>query len=298
MDKQELAKHIDSALSEEFDSIVLAEFCSQPKLAMKSIETAYKYDIEYSPPEIWRRIKVDIEQNVTFAKMVTKDNAPPAADITISGSFTHMKGQMWFSFTDFCAIFFPRDRFQATGEWQKTLKANIKTLREDLANLYERDISIAISSEEERNKAAHFWEKPEHTLKQQFYVSAYPIVKKIVERAVPEITLGARWGSDSPYQRFKEPEKWALISFRATKRQQVDIVQFVEGKRLRFKCALIDLGFLENGYGKVAKIREVISQDVALDAPSEKILRFQSDFMARVLKELPILLEAQKTAVR
>lgn len=292
MKKQELDKFVDSELLEEFDALVFSGFCSKPEVPIKSIETTNRYNVGYEPQDVWRRIKVDIEQNVTFAKVVTKGNTYPPVSITIAGSFTHLKGQRWFSFTDFCSIFLPQDRFEVTGDWKKTLNANLRVLRNEVSHLYERDICVSISNENSQEKKPPFWEQIETTLKHQFYASAYPIIKSVVERAVPDITLGARWGSDSPYQRFKEAEKWALISFRYTKRQQIDIVQFVEAKKIRFKCARMDLGFLENGYGKVAKIREMISMEVDINASSEKIQRAQSEFLSRVLKDLPSFMEA------
>lgn len=291
MEKQDLNKSIDFKLLEEFDAIILSDFCSKPGLAIKSIETSNKHNIGYEPKDVWRRIKVDIEQNVSFAKVITQENTYPPVSITIAGSFTNLKGQKWFSFTDFCSIFFPDDRFEVTGDWQKTLKANLKVLSEELPNLYEREICVSIFNEEAREKIPNFWERSERTLRHQFYASAYPIVKMIVEKAVSDITLVARWGSDSPYQRFKDPDKWALISFRYTKRQQIDIVQYVESKKIRFKCALLDLGFLENGYGKVAKIKEVISTEVDSGGGPEKIVQAQSDFLARVIKDLPGLIK-------
>jgi len=287
--KRQLDQNIDHELIEEFDSIVMSDFCSSPDLNIKSIEVSNKHNIGQESKDVWRRIKVDIEQSVSFSKVVTQGNTYPPVSITVTGTYASLKGARWFSFTDLCAIFFPQDRFEVTGDWKKTLKANLRVLSEELPNLFAKDIIVTISPEKDKEKGLEFWESSAVDFKYQFYVSAYPILRLIVEKAVLEITMVARWGSDSPYQRFRDRDKWALISFRPTKRQQIDIVQYVEGKKVRYKCALLDLGFLENGYGKVAKIKEVISVDVDLGSDSEKLARVQTDFLARVLKELPNL---------
>lgn len=290
MEMQDLERSIDRALSEEFDSIVMRDFCSKPGLEVKSIETSYKHNVGYEPNDVWRRIRVDLEQSVSFAKVVTQGNDYPLVSITIAGTGSHLKSHKWFSFTDLCAIFLPTDRFRETEDWKKTFQANLHTLSNDLPNLYEREIHVSIAGEDPRDQIPNFWEQEATSIKHKFYASAFPILKTVVEKGVPDITIAARWGSDSPYQRYKDPQKWALLSFRYTKRQQVDVVQYIEGRKLRFKCALLDLGFLENGYGKVAKIKEVISTDVDTSTGQENILRVQSEFLARVARELPAIL--------
>ncbi|WP_413288181.1 hypothetical protein [Bdellovibrio sp. HCB337] len=290
MEMRELEQSIDRSLTDEFDAIVTKEFCSKPGIEIKSIETSNKHNIGYEPNDVWRRIRVDLEQSVTFAKVVTQGNDYPPVSITISSSAPPTKGTKWFSFTDLCAIFLPQDRYRVTGDWRKTFQANLQTLSLDLPNLYETDIHVSIAGEDPREQVPNFWEQEATSLKHKFYASAYPILKTVVAKGVPDITIAARWGSDSPYQRYKDPVKWALLSFRYTKRQQVDIVQYVEGRKIRFKCALLDLGFLENGYGKVAKIKEVISMDVDTVSGEENVLRVQGDFLARVAKELPAIL--------
>lgn len=291
MEMQELEQSTDRQLADEFDAIVMQDFCSIPGLEIKSIEASYKYNIGYENREVWRRLRVDLGQSLSFAKVVTNDNhGDPAAMISISGVLPHLKTYKGFSFTNLCAIFLPQDRYLVTKDWKKTFKANLKSLNTDLPRLYQQEIQVSIAGEDLREQIPDFWNRDDESLKSQFYASSYPILKAIVAKGVSEISIAARWGSDSPYQRYKDPEKWALLSFRYTKRQQVDIVQYLESKKIRFKCALLDLGFLENGYAKVAKMKELISSDVSLATGEENVRRVQSDFLARVYKELPLVL--------
>ncbi|MGZ3745025.1 MAG: hypothetical protein ACXWRA_14685, partial [Pseudobdellovibrionaceae bacterium] len=54
----------------------------------------------------------------------------------------------------------------------------------------------------------------------------------------------------------------------------------------KFRCALLDLGFLENGYGKVAKIKELISIEIPSDSGMDRISVIQADFLNKVLKQV------------
>jgi hypothetical protein len=278
MQKQELDKLIDQKLSDEFDSIIFNDFYSKAALSVTQLTTSNEYI--FGPSTfVSRSIEVVLQQKVSFSKIVSEEGLNTPAEIQIEGCIPQSPHR--FSMTKLCSIFLPEDKFEVSKDWKKTLCANLQVLSVDLANLCEREISVSISGEDPR----------ELTPSQKFYAQIYPILKLIIAKAVPEIAIGARWGSDSPYQRFLKSDHWALFSFRISKRQQIDIAQYTELKKIKLRCALLDLGFLENGYGKVAKIKELISAELPSDSSMDKITAAQAGFVAKVSKQVSELVK-------
>ncbi|MGZ3795726.1 MAG: hypothetical protein ACXVB1_05155 [Pseudobdellovibrionaceae bacterium] len=281
--KRELDKLIDQQLSDEFDSIIFNDFCLKAESSAKHLLTSLKY--MFTPQAfVLRSIEVALHQKISFSKIVSGEASANPARIQIEGGTSQNKNQ--FSITDLCAIFLPEHKFEITKDWQKTLRANLQVLSSDLEGLCGRKILVSIARDETKTLRSEFWNQMEMSPTQQFYAHAYPILKLIVSKGVPEISIAARWGSDSPYQRFLKSPHWALFSFRISKRQQIDIAQYTELKKIKFRCALLDLGFLENGYGKVAKIKELISIEIPSDSGMERISVIQADFLNKVLKQV------------
>jgi hypothetical protein len=286
--KNELDKLIDQKLSDEFDGIIFNDICSKLGSSAKHLTTGIEYFFG-SHPFVLRSIKVDLLQKMSFSKELTAEGRNRPAEIQIEGSSPQCKHR--FSMTDLCSIFLPEHKFEVTKDWKKTLRANLEVLNSDMESLYEREISVSISGEDPKSQVSNFWGHIETTPRHKFYALAYPILKFIVSRAVPEISIAARWGSDSPYQRFLKSDHWSLLSFRISKRQQIDIAQYSELKKIKLRCALLDLGFLENGYGKVAKIKELISVEIPNDSTTDKISSTQAEFFTKALKQISELVK-------
>lgn len=286
--KNELDKLIDQKLSDEFDGIIFNDICSKLGSSARHLTTGIEYFFG-TPPFVLRSIKVDLLQKMSFSKELTLEGRNRPAEIQIEGNSPQFKHR--FSMTDLCSIFLPEHKFEVTKDWQKTLRANLQVLNSDMESLYEREISVSISGEDPKSQVSNFWSHIETTPRHKFYALAYPILKFIVSRAVPEISIAARWGSDSPYQRFLKSDHWSLLSFRISKRQQIDIAQYSELKKIKLRCALLDLGFLENGYGKVAKIKELISVEIPNDSTMDKISSTQTEFFTKALKQISELVK-------
>jgi len=282
MQMQELGKSIDQVLSDEFDAVILSEFCTKVQSPIHFLRTSHDYNLNVSPAAVTRSIEIFAPQKICFAKIVSGEGHDEPAQITIQDP--SVPGRYKFSFNELCAVFFPESRHRITDNWKKTLALQLQILTSELGNLFEKEIVVSVANSDPRNPP--FWEQMDLVPKLHFYTLSSSILKFIVSKGVSEITVAARMGSDSPYQRFMNTEHWALLSFRIGKRQQIDIAQYTDAKRIRMKCALLDLGFLENGYGKVARIKELISIDIPSDSKSEKIAETQEDFVERVLKQI------------
>ncbi|HEY8270240.1 MAG TPA: hypothetical protein VIG33_05085 [Pseudobdellovibrionaceae bacterium] len=286
--KQELDKLIDQQLSNEFDGIILNDFCAKAESSAKYLLTSLKYFFG-QPAFVSRSLEILVHQKISFSKTVSGEGCAHPVKILIEGNSSQSKLQ--FSLTDLCSIFLPEHKFEITKDWQKTLRENLQVLNSDLKGLCERKIAVSIGGGEIKAPGLDFWGQIEMTPTHRFYAQAYPILKHIVSKGVPEISIAARWGSDSPYQRFLKSDHWSLFSFRISKRQQVDLAQYTELKKIKLRCALLDLGFLENGYGKVAKIKELISIEIPSDSSTDKISTIQLDFFAKVLKQMSELVK-------
>ncbi|MBS1970727.1 MAG: hypothetical protein JSU04_10485 [Bdellovibrionales bacterium] len=286
MQMQELGKSIDQVLSNEFDAVILEEFCSKVQSPIHFLRTSHEYNLDVAPAAVTRTIDIFAPQKVSFAKIVSGDGHEDSAQITIQDPGNQCRYK--FSFNELCAVFYPEARFRITDSWKNSLAVHLGILTSDLTNLFKKEIVVSIANSDPRNPP--FWEQMELVPKLSFYALSSEVLKLIVSKGVPEITVAARVGSDSPYQRFMNTDHWALLSFRIGKRQQVDIAQYTDAKRIRMKCALLDLGFLENGYGKVARIKELISIDIPSDSSKEKIEATQEDFIERVLKQIAVYL--------
>lgn len=286
MQMQELGKSIDQVLSDEFDAVILEEFCSKVQAPIHFLRTSHEYDLEVVPASVTRTIDIFAPQRICFSKVVSGDGHDDPAQISIRDPGEHSRYK--FSVNDLCAVFYPEARFRVTQNWKKSLAIHLGIMTSDLSNLFKREIVVSIANSDPRNPP--FWEQIEQGPKLSFYSLSSEILKLAVAKGVPEITVAARTGSDSPYQRFMNTDHWGLLSFRIGKRQQVDIAQYTDAKRIRMKCALLDLGFLENGYGKVARIKELISIDIPFDSTKEKIEVAQEDFVERVLRQIAVYL--------
>lgn len=282
MQMQELGKSIDQVLSDEFDVIILDEFCSKVTSPIHFLRTSHEYNLDVAPASVARTIDIFAPQRICFTKTVSGEGHDDPAQVMIQDPGTH--GRYKFSLNDLCAVFYPEARFRVSENWKNSLAVYLGILTADLSNLFKKEIVVSIANSDPRNPP--FWQQMELVPKLSFYSHSVDILKFIVDKGVPEITISARVGSDSPYQRFMNTDHWALLSFRIGKRQQVDIAQYTDAKRIRMKCALLDLGFLENGYGKVARIKELISIDIPSDSSKEKIEATQTDFAERVLKQI------------
>lgn len=282
MQMQELGKSIDQVLSDEFDAVILQEFCSKVQATIHLLRTSHEYNLEVKPATVARLIEIYAPQKVSFSKTVSAEGHDEPAKITVQDPSAQCRYK--FSFNDLCAVFFPEARFRITENWKKSLAIQLGILVQDLPNIFEKEIIVSIANDDPRNPP--FWEQLEVVPKLTFYSYCSSILKYIVSKGVMDLTIGARTGSDSPYQRYMTTAHWGLFSFRMTKRQQFDIAQYTDARRIRMKCALLDLGFLENGYGKVARIKELISIDIPADTPLEKIQSTQEDFVERALKQI------------
>lgn len=284
MQMQELGKSIDQVLSDEFDAVILEEFCSKVTTPIHFLRTSHEYNLEVAPAAVARTIDIFAPQRIRFSKVVSGEGHDEPAQITIQDPGSHCRYK--FSFNQLCAVFYPEARFSVNDNWKKSLAVYLQILIADLSNLFQKEIVVSIANSDPRNPP--FWEQMELIPKLNFYSECAEVLKFIVAKGVPEITVSARMGSDSPYQRFMNTDHWGLLSFRIGKRQQVDIAQYTDAKRIRMKCALLDLGFLESGYGKVARIKELISIDIPSDSSKEKIEATQEDFVERVLKQIAL----------
>lgn len=282
MQMQELGKSIDQVLSDEFDTLILEEFCSKLESPIHFLKTSHDYNLQVVPASVQRSIEVFAPQKVRISKVVSPEGAGELAKIFIQDPAEHSRYK--FSFNDLCAVFFPEARFKVSEDWKKSLSAHLGILTSELSNLFKKEIQVSIASLDPGNPP--FWEQSELVIKLGFYHSASTILKYIISKGVPEITVGMRTGSDSPYQRYINLNHWGLLSFRIGKRQQIDITQYLDGRRIRMKCALLDMAFLENGYGKVARIKELNSVDIPSDLAKDKIQATQEEFIERSLKQI------------